>query len=152
MTAAMRIGELARCTGSRVETVRYYEREGLLPAPVRSVGNYRLYGPEHVERLRFILNCRFLGMAHGEIRALLEIRDTPGKTCGEVNALLGEHIGHVASRIRELRTLQRELVALRGQCGAVHAARDCAIMRSLGADAGRRGAPSAIRGVHRVPS
>lgn len=137
MTTGMKIGDLARATLCPVETVRYYEREGLLPVPARSSGNYRLYGPQHVERLRFIRNCRSLDMTHDEIRTLLAFRDGPEKRCGEVNALLDEHIGHVARRIDELRALARGLEELRGQCRAVRAARDCGIMRSLGRDAGR---------------
>lgn len=134
MTTGMRIGELARATLCPVETVRYYEHEGLLPAPKRSDGNYRLYGPDHVERLRFIRHCRSLDMTHEEIRTLLAFRDAPQKKCDEVNALLDEHIGHVARRIGELKDLERQLRALRNRCRAVRAARHCAIMRSLGRD------------------
>lgn len=137
MTIGMKIGDLAQATHCPVETVRYYEREGLLPAPARSSGNYRLYGPDHVERLRFIRHCRSLDMAHDEIRTLLAFRDAPERQCDQVNALLDEHIGHVAQRMRELRVLARDLKELRGQCRAVRAARDCEIMRSLGRDSGR---------------
>ena len=77
MAADMRIGDLAQATLCPVETIRYYEREGLLPAPARSGGNYRLYGTQHVERLRFIRNCRSLDMTHDEIRTLLAFRDGP---------------------------------------------------------------------------
>lgn len=135
MTTALKIGELARITRCPIETVRYYEREGLLPSPGRSAGNYRLYGPPHVERLRFIRHCRSLDMTHDEIRTLLAIRDAPHKKCDEVNALLDEHIGHVAGRIEELRALEHELKELRTQCRELRAARDCAIMRSLAGDA-----------------
>lgn len=134
MTTGMKIGQLAQATLCPIETVRYYEREGLLPEPARSRGNYRLYGPQHVDRLRFIRHCRSLDMTHDEIRTLLAFRDAPEKKCDEVNALLDEHIGHVARRIAELKALQRELKDLRGQCQAVRAARDCGIMRSLGRD------------------
>lgn len=137
MNTGMKIGDLAQATLCPVETVRYYEREGLLPAPARSSGNYRLYGPHHVERLRFIRHCRSLDMTHDEIRTLLAFRDAPEQNCHEVNALLDEHIGHVARRIAELRVLERELKELREQCQTVHAARDCGIMQSLGRDSGR---------------
>ncbi|WP_146053956.1 MerR family transcriptional regulator, partial [Pseudomonas syringae] len=73
----MKIGELAKLTDTQVETVRYYEREGLLPAPARSDGNYRLYTQAHVERLSFIRNCRSLDMTLEEIRSLLNLRDSP---------------------------------------------------------------------------
>ena len=135
MNNGMKIGDLARATHCAVETVRYYEREGLLPSPVRSCGNYRLYGSAHVERLRFIRHCRSLDMSHDEIRTLLGFRDAPQRDCGEVNALLDEHIGHVARRIDELRALEHELKRLRGRCHAVRTAGDCGIMRSLAHDA-----------------
>ena len=73
----MKIGELAKLADCQVETVRYYEREGLLPAPARSGGNYRLYSSEHVERLTFIRNCRTLDMTLDEIRSLLALMDRP---------------------------------------------------------------------------
>ena len=71
----MKIGELAKLTDCQVETIRYYEREGLLPEPARSEGNYRLYTQAHVERLTFIRNCRSLDMTLEEIRSLLNLRD-----------------------------------------------------------------------------
>jgi Cd(II)/Pb(II)-responsive transcriptional regulator len=138
MAAGMRIGDLAQATLCPVETIRYYEREGLLPAPARSDGNYRLYGTQHVERLRFIRNCRSLDMTHDEIRTLLAFRDGPEEKCDEVNALLDEHIGHVAHRIRELKSLERELKQLRSQCYDIRTVSDCGIMQSLGRDAGRK--------------
>jgi Cd(II)/Pb(II)-responsive transcriptional regulator len=138
MAADMRIGDLAQATLCPVETIRYYEREGLLPAPARSGGNYRLYGTQHVERLRFIRNCRSLDMTHDEIRTLLAFREGPEETCDEVNALLDEHIGHVARRIGELKALERQLKELRSRCQSVQVVRDCAIMQSLGRDSGRK--------------
>lgn len=141
MNRHMKIGDLAQATFCTVETVRYYEREGLLPAPARSSGNYRLYGPAHVERLRFIRHCRSLDMTHEEIRTLLTFRDAPEKKCDEVDALLDQHIGHVTQRIEELKALARELKELRGQCRAVHTARDCGIMRSLARDSSHTSGP-----------
>lgn len=105
----MKIGALAEATGTPVETIRFYEREGLLPPPARAENNYRLYLPIHVERLAFVRQCRGLDMTLDEIRALIELRDSPAQDCGEINALLDEHIGHVAQRIRELRVLERDL-------------------------------------------
>ncbi len=131
----MKIGELARATSTPVETIRYYEREGLLPPAPRSEGNYRLYGPAHVERLAFVRHCRSLDMALDEIRTLLRFRDTPGAACDGVDALLDQHIGHVATRLRELRQLQRQLKALRAQCAGVHDAAHCGILSGL-VDAG----------------
>lgn len=126
-----KIGELARLTGSQVETIRYYEREGLLPAPARSEGNYRLYGDAHVDRLQFIRHCRSLDMTLDEIRELLAFRDAPEQDCGLANDLLDRHIGHVASRIAELQALGKQLKKLRGLCHRVQAARDCRILQTL---------------------
>ena len=92
MSTTYRIGELAGDLAVPVETIRYYEREGLLPEPARSDGNYRLYSQSHRERLEFILNCRALDMTLQEIRTLLRLRDAPEQGCAEVNATLDEHI------------------------------------------------------------
>jgi len=132
----MRIGELARNTGCQVETIRYYEREGLLPAPTRSRGNYRRYGEEHLERLRFIRHCRSLAMSLEEIRLLLQFRDAPDDKCDEVNTLLDEHIGHIADRIAELRALENQLRGLRKLCRSAQAAKDCGILKGLAATEG----------------
>lgn len=131
MSQGFRIGELARQTRCQVETIRYYETEGLLSASRRSASNYRLYGEEHVERLAFIRRCRSLDMALDEIRALLVFRDAPDADCEGVNRLLDEHIGHVAARIAELGTLDKQLKALRRLCRATQATKDCGIMQSL---------------------
>jgi Cd(II)/Pb(II)-responsive transcriptional regulator len=128
----MKIGDLARQTDTPVATIRFYEREGLLPAPARTASNYRRYDATHVERLRFIRHCRNLDMGLDEIRALLRFKDHPEEDCGSVNALLDAHIGHVAERIRELRALQRQLMALRAACPTVQdTTRRCGILSEL---------------------
>ena len=146
----MKIGELALAAQTQVETIRYYEREGLLPQAPRSEGNYRIYGPEHVERLAFVRHCRSLDMTLDEIRVLLRFKDEPQAECGEVNALLDEHIGHVAERIRALRALEKELRALRAACPVPHAAADCGILQGID-HAGAKPPTSArrhVRGAH----
>jgi Cd(II)/Pb(II)-responsive transcriptional regulator len=130
-TELLKIGELAKHTGSQVETIRYYEREGLLPAPARSEGNYRLYGPSHAERLQFIRHCRSLDMTLDEIRNLLSFRDAPEASCSAVNDLLDKHIDHVATRIRELLALQKQLKELRSLCHSTQAVKDCEILHTL---------------------
>lgn len=112
----MKIGELAKLTNAQVETIRYYEREGLLPAPARTDGNYRLYTQAHVERLTFIRNCRSLDMTLEEIRSLLSLRDSPQDQCESVNTLIDEHIEHVSARIASLQGLQTQLLDLRQRC------------------------------------
>lgn len=131
MQNQLKIGELAERTGCLVETIRYYERKGLLPVPARSEGNYRLYGDAHAERLQFIRHCRSLDMTLDEIRVLLGFRDAPDENCGEVNLLLDKHIGHVADRIDELTRLQCQLQELRKMCGVSQAAKDCGILQGL---------------------
>jgi len=127
----MHIGELASRADCRVETIRYYEKAGLLPKPNRTGGNYRLYGREHAERLRFIRHCRSLDMTLEEIRALLKFRDAPTENCGAVNALLDEHIEHVANRISELQKLERQLKSLRKLCASIRPAKHCKILHEL---------------------
>ncbi|OOG51688.1 Cd(II)/Pb(II)-responsive transcriptional regulator [Polaromonas sp. C04] len=127
----MKIGELARATLTPLETIRFYEREGLLPDAGRTDGNYRIYGQQHVERLTFIRHCRTLDMALGEIRALLRFKASPQENCAAVNELLDDHIGHVAQRIRELRALEKQLKVLRQQCSEANAAADCGILKGL---------------------
>lgn len=145
----MRIGELAGRAGCPVETVRYYEREGLMPAPRRTAGNYRLYGPEHAERLAFIRRCRSLDMSLPEIRTLLSAIARPDAACGPINALLDEHIGHVAARITELRQLKTELVAIREHCKGDEPTRHCGIVASLARPACKRpGTRAHVHGSH----
>ncbi len=127
----IRIGELARRTGCEVVTIRYYEKEGLLPRPARSGGNFRIYGEEHVERLQFIRHCRSLDMTLGEIRLLLGLRDRPAQDCGEVNALLDAHIRQVEMRVDALLQLKQHLLALREKCTGARPIKACGILQGL---------------------
>ena len=144
----MRIGDLAEATGTPVETIRFYEREGLIAPPRRSDNNYRMYQPAHAERLAFIRLCRSLDMALDEVRALLALRDAPAQDCGEINALLDAHIGHVAQRIRELRALERDLKVLRARCAAPHPIAECGILSGLDHAAAAAPAAPGRRHVH----
>ena len=116
----MQIGELAQAAGTQTETIRFYEREGLLPPAARNAANYRVYEATHVQRLAFIRHCRSLDMTLDEIRVLLRFKDAPGAPCTEV-----------AHRLRELRVLQKELRRLRKQCSSSQAAADCGILSGL---------------------
>jgi len=138
------IGALAQRMHCQTETIRFYEREGLLPAPARSGGNYRLYGEPHLERLGFIRRCRSLDMTLDEIRVLLQLRDKPAQSCREVNMVLDEHIQHVADRIAELRALQRQLRELQQSCAKEPDG--CGILKELGRDT--RGARAPARARH----
>lgn len=139
----LKISQLATATGSSAETIRYYEQEGLLPLPLRSAGNYRLYGEEHVKRLQFIRHCRSLDMTLDEIRRLLAFRDAPDADCEGVNTLLDKHIGHVTTRIEELKGLQVQLAELRKQCGDARSTSQCGILLEL--DKNDDQAPSQLR-------
>lgn len=127
----IKIGELATRTGATVETIRYYEKEKLLPEPSRSQGNYRLYNEGHVERLQFVLHCRTLDMTLDEVRTLLQYRDKPDENCGEVNVLLDEHIDAVETRMEELVQLKQHLLALRQKCATEAPAESCGILHAL---------------------
>lgn len=111
--------------------MRYYEKEGLLAEPARTSANYRSYGAAHVERLRFIRNCRALDMTHDEIRALLVLIEQPASDCGGVNQLLDEHIAHVDTRIAELTQLKKQLGELRQRCQHEQAMNACGILKWL---------------------
>ncbi|MGN0922591.1 Cd(II)/Pb(II)-responsive transcriptional regulator [Ectopseudomonas mendocina] len=132
----MKIGELARKAGCQVETIRYYEREGLLPAPARTEGNYRLYGSQHLERLVFIRNCRTLDMTLEEIQRLLALRDLPHESCAGINSLVDEHIEHVEARINSLLALRDQLTELRDRCNSPQESEDCGILRQLNVSGG----------------
>jgi Cd(II)/Pb(II)-responsive transcriptional regulator len=133
-----RIGELASHLAVAIETIRYYEKEGLLPQPARSQGNYRIYTEAERQRLEFILHCRALDMTHQEIRQLLVLRDMPDHGCVEVNVVLDAHIEHVAERLRALRRLQVQLKSIRARCNVPKTAKDCGILQGLAASPGKR--------------
>lgn len=149
----MKIGELATESSTPIETIRYYEREGLLPAPARTQGNFRLYEAEHLERLLFIRYCRGLDMSLDEVRVLLKFKDAPHEDCGDVNVMLDQHIGHVSRRIKELRTLEKQLKELRQRCGEARSADQCGILTGLSdaskePAAGAKSLPKHLRSVH----
>ena len=131
----MRIGEVATLTETPVDTIRYYERLGLLPAPARTSSNYRSYSAAQIERLHFIRRCRSLDMSLAEIRSLLVFCDQPQRHCHDVNAVLDAHIRQVDQRIEELSRLAGELKQLRAVCRAPGRAADCRILNVLRSDA-----------------
>lgn len=127
----MRIGELARRTATAVDTIRYYERVGLLPAPARTSSNYRSYSAAEVERLKFIRRCRDLDIPVADIHDLLRFCGSPRQHCRDVDALLERHIRQIESRIDELNVLARELRQLRAVCRDPGAATGCRTLQSL---------------------
>lgn len=135
------IGDLARTTGTKVETIRYYERIGLLPAPARTQGNYRAYDASHIGRLSFIRRARDLGFTIENVRALLGLSGQQDGPCGGVDRIAREHLAEVDRKIADLKALRRELATVIGQCrqGTI---RDCRIIEAL---APREGSPSPPR-------
>lgn len=131
MALNLRIGDLARRTACQAETIRYYERERLLPKPPRTHTNYRLYGQQHVDRLTFIRHCRALDMSLREIRALLRFYDAPRSNCHGANEVIDAHIDDIARRIEELKKLQTHLKDLRGMCTKAQPARTCGMLHVL---------------------
>ncbi|MBL8514587.1 MAG: Cd(II)/Pb(II)-responsive transcriptional regulator [Betaproteobacteria bacterium] len=127
----MRIGELAVKLQTAADTIRYYEKEGLLPAPARTGTNYRSYGPAHEDRLMFIRHCRALDMSVAEIRLLLTFSDAPERNCEGVNEVVDSHIAHVAQRIAELQALEKTLKRLRRQCANSSRSAECGILDGL---------------------
>ncbi|WP_273428661.1 Cd(II)/Pb(II)-responsive transcriptional regulator [Chitinibacter tainanensis] len=127
----MKIGELAHIAQCSVETIRFYEKEALLATPARTAGNFRSYNAEHVERLRFIRNCRALDMSHEEIHTLLRLTDQPADGCSAINSVFDQHIEHVEVRIKELEHLKQQLADLRRQCQTEQTVDSCGILQGL---------------------
>ena len=127
----MKISELAEAAGIPVDTVRFYEKQGLVAAPARTDNNYRRYDAQALQRLRFIGNCRALDMSLEEIRQLLRFIDEPTEDCRAVDALVAEHLRHVRERMQELKALERQLKALQSACGHAEPHRACGIVLAL---------------------
>ncbi|SNC65170.1 Cd(II)/Pb(II)-responsive transcriptional regulator [Marinobacter sp. es.048] len=132
----MKIGELAKKTAIPVETIRYYEKIGLLPEPDRDSSGYRSYRNAHLDRLLFIKRCRNLDMAQDEIRELIRLAEQPEADCSEVDALLAQHLLHVRERLRELASLEQTLVSLQKACADGGTVRECGILGGLSAELG----------------
>ena len=131
----LNIGALARATGTKVETIRWYGRVGLLPAPARSAGNYRTYGEAHLGRLSFIRRARDLGFSLDQIRTLLDLAEDRERSCDAVDVIASEHLEDVDRKIADLQALRRELDSLIGQCRHGKVA-ECRIIEALGPSTG----------------
>lgn len=128
----MRIGELARSSGCRTETIRYYEAQGLLQPADRAANNYREYGPKHIERLAFVRRCRSLDLSQAEVRALIALQERPGKSCDDVDELLDGHLRELSKRISQLQTLRRQIREIRAACGGESCVDQCGALETLG--------------------
>lgn len=125
-------GELAKDAGVNPETIRYYERNGLLPAPARTDANYRQFDELAVERIRFIKRAQRVGFSLGEIRDLLTIRFDPRGTCGDVREKVEAKIGQLDEQINTLLAMRSSLVELRAECpGGERPLDECPILDSF---------------------
>ena len=127
----MKIGELAGQAGVDVQTIRYYEREGLLEAPSRTPSGYRTYGPQHLERLNFVRHCRSLDMPLAEIKRLIDLSSDQRVSCEQVDALVRAHLERVRTKRAALQTLEAQLTTLSAQCASGHRVADCGILEEL---------------------
>jgi len=116
-SARLAIGTLSERTGCNIETIRYYERVGLLPAPARSPGGYRLYGADHLKRLTFIRRARALGFSIEEVRKLLDLADHRRRPCAEARLVATAHLGDVRAKIADLKVMERVLKETVARCG-----------------------------------
>lgn len=124
------IGSLSKQADTNIDTIRYYERVGLLPAPARSPGGYRLYGADHLKRLNFVRRARTLGFSIGEVRTLLRLADERERPCTEVRVVAEAHLGDVRGKIADLRRMERVLKATVARCRTGRRA-DCPLIEAL---------------------
>jgi Cu(I)-responsive transcriptional regulator len=127
---ALTIGDLSRATGTKVVTIRYYEKIGLVPSPPRTASNYRAYDTGHLDRLRFIRRCRDLGFTLEQIRELLSLSERADRDCAEIDRITTDHLGEVEDKIANLTRLADELRRLSRCCRGGRVA-DCRIIEAL---------------------
>lgn len=113
---ALPIGEMSRKTGVNIETIRYYERIGVMPKPVRTEGGHRAYDADQLKRLAFIKRSRELGFSLNEIRALLDLVETGTNTCSEVHEMTTKHLATVRKKVTDLRRMERVLKDMATEC------------------------------------
>lgn len=146
----MLIHHLSKASGIAIETIRFYERDGLLPHPQRLENRYRDYNDTHVERLAFIRHCRELDMPLAEVRALIAAIDTPNAPHPNVDRLISEQIMRVRSKLKSMRSLEKELRLLLDRCGRCDDGEvDCGILKELVTNARR---PASVHGLKLKPN
>ncbi|MGF7156143.1 MerR family transcriptional regulator [Novosphingobium gossypii] len=128
---AMTIGEMGKATHTKIETIRYYERIGLLPKPARTSSNYRNYGQAELGRLSFIRRSRDLGFSLDQVRALLGLSDDRSCDCAGIDRIANQHLREVDRKIADLQALRRELKAVIDSCDGGTVA-ECRIIEALG--------------------
>lgn len=130
LTAPVTIGSLSKKTGVNIETIRYYEKIGVMPKPQRSIGGNRLYNERQIKRLAFIRRSRELGFSLNEIRELLRLVDEKTFTCAEIAALSQKHLDDIRTKIRDLKKIERHMKDMLSQCSRDNTP-DCAIIDIL---------------------
>ena len=123
------IGEASRQSGVGIETIRYYEREGIVSKPGRSPGGRRLYSPDEIAKLRFVRRCRDLGFPISIIQTFLSLTEQGGRSCGEVKTLAENHLDDISAKIENLTRLREALLGLSANCDDGTAA--CPMLDSL---------------------
>lgn len=132
----MKIGKVSGLASVPVETIRYYEKIGLLPKPDRDASGYRAYRNAHLNRLLFIKRCRNLDMTQDEIRELIRLSENPEADCHEVDVLLARHLNHVRDRLKELANLEQTLEQLQKACSDAGGTtvQECGILGGLSSE------------------
>lgn len=130
MSEKLTIGKLAEATGTKVETIRWYEKVGLIAPPARTGGNYRAYSPDDLARLSFIRRARALGFSLDQVRALLDLAGQRERDCGTVDVIASEHLAEVDRKLADLTALRRELARVISACEGGTVA-DCRILEAL---------------------
>ena len=143
MKAGRTIGDLAKATGTKVVTIRYYEQIGLLPAPARTQRNYRVYTEEHSRRLLFIRRCRHLGFTLDQVRDLLQLSSEATQECLAVDRITAEHLADIEQKIADLTRLADELRRLSTCCRGEGLIADCRIIEALSPEGAGRAPHSA---------
>lgn len=131
MATSFSIGDLAKQSGVKVVTIRYYEQIGLLPLSERTAGNYRAYSQDHLDRLCFVRRCRDLGFSLEEVRNLLRLSETDESNCSDVCQMAEEHLHEVERKIADLSRLADELRSISASCNGKRPMADCRIIAAL---------------------
>jgi Hg(II)-responsive transcriptional regulator len=125
------IGELARTAHMNLETIRYYERKGLIPEPPRTAGGHRAYAPSAAKRLQFIRRAQELGFTLAEIKELLGLRRDPQQLCTDAVTRVDAKLSEVETKIMHLQVIKRSLTRLKNSCDGQCHVGDCPILESL---------------------
>ncbi len=132
----MKIGELAKQTNCSVQTIRHYDKKGLISASARSEGNFRIFDQSAIDRVMFIKHCRSLDLSISEIHQLLQLAESPNSGCDDINTMIDGHIVEVEQRIMELQLLRKQLKSLRDSCTSERTVEQCGILSTLSAKSG----------------